>query len=322
MTDASIRDETDTLQLTVIITVVDAGVSLERCLQALADQTDPPSMEVLIPYDHISRSVREFVDRFPDFTFIDQGEILGGLIPKNAFEEHKFIDARRSAAIEMAKGELVSILDDRGVPRNDWAATMVQMHEEFPDYSVIGGAVENGENKSLNWAAFICDFGRYQPPLEDDDPEYVSDTNICYKREALDCVREFWRDQRFDEAQVNWALRRKGKKLKLSDRPRTLQIREPMSIARMAGERYHWGRNFGQSRVSSISGFERFKLCLLMPFLPIVLIVRYFRRQLEKGHHVKEFVISLPALTLLILFWTAGEFIGYCEGTPPERFEP
>ena len=94
-----------------------------------------------------------------------------------------------------------------------------------------------------------------------------------------------------------------------------------MSIAGMAGERYHWGRNFGQSRVRYISGLERFKLCLVMPVLPIVLVVRHFRRQLEKGHHVKEFVISMPALTLLILFWTAGEFIGYCEGTPPERFE-
>lgn len=307
-------------ELSVIVTVVEAGVTLERCLRALAAQNVAPhTMEVLVPYDQITQSVKTFAEQFPDFTFIDLGQILNGTVPKNALEEHKFFDSRRSAALKLSRGRLVSILEDRGVPAPDWAATMLQMHEEFPDYAAIGGAVENGVNKSFNWAAFICDFGRYQPPLDDDDPEYVSDTNICFKREPLESVREFWADQLFDEGQVNSALRRNGKKLLLSDKPRTLQIREPMSISNMVRERYYWGRNYGQSRVLDLSIKARLMLCLGMPILPFFLYLRHFRRQLSKGH-VGRFIIASPALFFLLLFWTMGEFMGYVEGTPADRF--
>lgn len=306
-------------ELSVVVTIVEAGVTLERCLTALASQQDAPTMEVLVPFDHITADVKAFEDKFPDFCFIDLGQILNGLQPQNALEEHKFYDARRSAALKMARGRLVSILEDRGVPAPDWAATMVRLHNEMPEHAAIGGAVELGIHKSKNWAAFICDFGRYQAPLSDDDPEYLSDTNICYKREALDSVREYWADRRFDEAQVNWALKRNGNKLRLCDQPRTSQIREPMTLSQMASERYHWGRNFGQSRVSGMPMFGRIKLCLVMPILPFFLYARHLRRQLSKGY-VGEFLVASPVLFVLLVFWTFGEFKGYIEGTPEERF--
>lgn len=306
-------------ELSVVVTIVEAGVTLERCLKSLAEQENAPTMEVLIPFDHITPEVKNFEAQFPDFTFVDLGQILDGLQPKNPLEEHKFYDARRSAALKMARGKLVSILEDRGVPAPDWAATMVRLHAEMPDHAAIGGAVDLGIHKSKNWAAFICDFGRYQAPLSDDDPEYLSDTNICYKRAALESVREYWADRRFDEAQVNWALRRNGSKLRLCDEPRTSQIREPMTLSGMASERYHWGRNFGQSRVSGMPFGQRMKLCLVMPILPFFLYIRHFRRQLGKGY-VSEFILASPVLFLMLIFWTLGELKGYIEGTPEERF--
>lgn len=83
-------------ELSVIVTIVVAGVTLERCLQALAEQSTPPTMEVLIPYDHLSLHVEAFIDQFPSFLFINLGKILGELIPKNALEEPKFFDAGTS----------------------------------------------------------------------------------------------------------------------------------------------------------------------------------------------------------------------------------
>jgi hypothetical protein len=241
------------------------------------------------------------------------------MIPKNAFEEHKFYDARRSAALKMARGHLVSMLEDRGVPAPNWAATMIELHKESANCAAIGGAIENGVNKRLHWAVFICDFGRYQPPLANENPEYVSDTNICYKRKPLESVREFWSEQRFDEAQVHWALHRNGEKLLLSDKPRTTQIREPTSIGTLVHERYHWGCNFGQSRSHNLSRKARLLLCLVVPALPLYLYVRHFWRQLSKGH-MGQFVLASPALLLLLLVWTMGEFMGYVKGTPDERF--
>lgn len=307
--------------LSVVVTVVEGGISLERCLTALAAQTTSPySMEVLVPYDHITPEVAAFAVHFPEFIFVDLGKILAGIIPKNALELHKFYDARRSAALKISQGRLVSMLEDRGVPAPDWAATMVEMHEKRPDCAVIGGAVENGVNKSLNWAVFISDFGRYQPPLADSNPEYISDTNICYKRASLESVREFWAEQLFDEAHVNSALRKNGKKLMLSDKPRTLQVRQTMSMVNMLRERYYWGRNFGQKRAQNLARKTRLKLCLGMSILPFYLYARHFRRQISKGHF-KQFIIASPALFFLLLFWAIGEFVGYVEGRPAERYK-
>jgi len=143
--------------------------------------------------------------------------------------------------------------------------------------------------------------------------------DICFKHEPLESVREFWADQLFDEGQVNSALRRNGNKLLLSDKPRTLQLREPMSISDMVRERYYWGRNYGQSRVLDLSIKARLMLCLGMPILPLFLYARHFRRQLGKGH-IGKFIIATPALIFLLLFWTMGEFMGYVEGTPADRF--
>ncbi len=304
--------------MSVIVTVVEAGASLERCLHGLAAQIDPPSMQVLVPYDHLTPDVGSLSEHFPDFDFIDLGNILDGLTPKNALEEHWFFDTRRSAALKLARGRLISILEDRGVPANDWARSFVKMHEQFPKHAAIGGAVENGAQGILHWAGFICNFGRYQPPLSVDDPEFLSDTNVCYKREALQSVSEYWAEQPFDEAQVNWALREKGFELMLRDAPRTVQIREPMSFLNMARERYHWGRNFGQSRVRNKGFGSRLKFCLPMPLMPFFLYFRHLWRQVGKGN-LSRFLIASPALIYLLFFWSLGEFVGYIEGTAKGR---
>jgi len=233
------------------------------------------------------------------------------MTPKNALEQHRFYDVRRSGALKIARGRLISIIEDRGVPRPDWAAAITALHHgDGADYAAVGGAVENGADRIWNWAIFFCDFGRYQAPLSDEDPEYVTDTNICYRREALESVRHLW-DDHYEEAAVNWALRRAGARLLLSDKPRTVQLRDPVGLRAMALERFHWGRVYGRMRGRETDSAGRLKYCLLMPALPPLLLVRHFRRQLDKGHHVGKFVMAIPAILFLLTFWAAGEFAGY-----------
>lgn len=298
--------------LSVVVTVVEGGATLERCLKGLTDQKPSISMEVLVPYDHITPEVKDFSDSFPDFNFIDLGEVLDGTIPANALEKHSFFDTRRTGALKIASGNLIAILEDRGVPHPEWADNMVKLHKQYP-YAAIGGAIENGVDKPLNWAVYICDFGRYQPPFIENEPEYLSDTNICYKKKSLEGVFSLW-ETKYDEARVNWALRKKGEILMLSDLPRTIQIRESMSIIDMIRERFHWGRNFGRTRSGELKPKMRMLLLLAVPLLPIVLFMRHFRRQLSKKRNVKEFILATPALLVFLICWSVGEGIGYYEG--------
>lgn len=301
----------DPQMLSVVVTIVDGGAALERCLQALADQVDAPDMEILVPFDQASGDVTTHMARFPQATFLDISGVFAGEMPGSPLEMHKFFDKRRSEALLQAKGDLIAIIEDRGVPKPDWAREMVRLHDEHPR-GVIGGGVDNGVDRLVNWAIFFCDFGRYQPPLNQDDPEYVTDTNIVYKRQSLMAVRELWRD-RYHEPIVNWELRKGGHGLLLSDRAVTVQRRDAVRWGDLIAERFHWARLFGRLRGREVSSAERTKLLFMMPLLPFVLLIRHFRRQLGKQRDVGRFVLAAPITLLLLVFWAAGEFVGYLE---------
>lgn len=297
--------------LSIVLTIVDSGPTLERCLAALANQEGEPSIEVLVPYDHITPEVAGIAKKFPQFTFIDMGTILDGLQPRDPLETHLFFDARRTIALKAARGRLLGIIEDRGIPEPDWCRNMIALHDDYP-HAAIGGAVRNGVDHIKNWAIYFCDFSRYQPPLHRENPEYVTDTNMAYKREPLEEVRHVW-DESYLEAPVNWELRRRGYKLLLSDKAITVQYRQPGSLCAMLGERYHWARMFGQIRGKEIGTAERIKLALAMPLLPFVLLFRQYRQQKAKGHHMAELLRAAPLTFLLLLAWSLGEQVGYLQ---------
>jgi hypothetical protein len=311
------------IELTVVMTIVDGGSTLERGLEALANQRGDVRIEVLVPHDHMSRDAAGLAARFPQFRFVDVGEPFGGAAPRNPLEMHRLYDRRRAEGLKLARGRLIGIVEDRGVPAPEWAQAMIRLHSEYPQ-AVIGGAVINGVDRLRNWAIFFCDFGRYQPPLFDLDPEYVTDTNIVYKREHLMAVRHIWEGS-YQEPAVNWALRKSGAGLMLAGDAVTVQCRPRIGLAALARERLHWARMFGQIRGREISWPQRLKLCALMPALPLVLLSRHFRRQAAKGKHIREFVLASPLMLLLLVCWSIGEFVGYLEAgmrRSPARVSP
>jgi len=303
--------------LTVVVTVVEGGAALTRCLEALSAQLDAPAMEVLVPFDDTIGEVNELASRFPDYRFVAMGMVATPDTDANAFTQHILYDSRRTVGLKAAQGRYVAMLEDRGWPRNDWARTMVSLHERMP-HAVIGGAIESGAVGVLRWAVFFCDFGRYEPPLKGGEAEYVSDVNICYKRAALEAVRPLW-ESRYQETAVNWALRRQGLHLHLSDRPRVIEERGPLRLWPALAERIHWGRTFGYVRGRSGSRAASVLRVAIAPLVPAVLLARHLRKQLAIRRKIRLFVRALPATFLLMLCWSVGEAIGELEAVLAAR---
>jgi GT2 family glycosyltransferase len=296
-------------EISVIMTIVDGGETLERCLGALAAQEGAGRMEVLIPFDASQPVGAEIRARYPAFHFIDLGRI--GDDPRNPFEEHAFYDRRRAAGLKAARAPLVAILEDRGRPAPDWARAMITAHGANPD-GVIGGAVDCAPTDLRRWAIFFVDFGRYQAPFDSDRPEYVTDTNICYKRSALDATEHLWRNA-YQESEVNWALRDKGAGLLLTPAPVTVQHRGNVSLKRMIAERFHWGRVYGQQRARGAGPGARLKWIASAPLVPLVLYLRHLLRQRRLNRHVGKYLAATPFIALLLVFWSIGELVGYLE---------
>src|SRR5215208_7078445 len=300
--------------LSVVVTVVDGGAALPRCLTALTSQVHGPSMDVIVPYDSTIESVALLTPAFPAIRFIHTGPLVSQRPPMTAGGQHELIDRRRAVGLAAARGEFVGIVEDRGVPRQDWAATALRLHRELPNLA-IGGAVENGRDHWLNWAVFWCDFGRYQLPFEREPRHYLTDVNVVYKRQALERTRDIWHEK-YHEPLVHWALERAGETLLLTPELVVDQMRDGLTVTGLLEERLAWGRLFGSLRVHESSAVRRFGLTVMAPLLPAVLFWRMIRDQIRKGAPPGRLFQVGPAALILLSAWAAGEALGYATGKP------
>jgi hypothetical protein len=214
--------------LAVVITVVSdtseaADTSdLEGCLEALQRQADPPAMEVLVTCDARLPGVDKLRQRFPQVSFIAV-EKLHSARSGPSREHH---DELRGVGIRNSQAPLVALIEDVGRPDQHWCAQLVKEHHR--PYAAVGGAMENGIDRALNWAVYFGDFGRYQNPIPAGPSAYVSDANVSYKREALQRVADAWAGS-YNEARVHAALAKRGEVLALSPKmivyPHRLNLR-------------------------------------------------------------------------------------------------
>jgi GT2 family glycosyltransferase len=302
------------MRLSVVVTIVEAHDALMRCLGALAAQHDPPELEVIVPWDDSVPGVAAMAARFPGFQFLDLGTVATARPKHRAAGQHELFDRRRAAGLAAATGDVIAILEDRGVPRLDWARTMLALHEQLP-HAVIGGAIENGRDSLLHWAVYFCDFGRYQRPFSAGPRPYVSDVNIGYKRRALEETAELWRG-RYHETTVHWALQRAGQTLYLTPDLVVDQFRGALQLKSLTAERFAWGRLFAFTRAREMTRPKRAALAALAPLLPALLVARHARLQIAKGVNLRRFLRVLPLVVVLLVAWSFGEALGYMTAEP------
>jgi hypothetical protein len=296
--------------LSVVVTIVDGGDALARFLDAMAVQRDAPALEVLVPFDASLGSLATLRADHPTVRWLDLGQVPTARPVTGAGGQHELYDRRRSAALHEATGEIVAILEDRGVPRPDWAATACRLHAE--PAAVIGGAIEPTPGRLVEWALHVCDFSRYSLPFPHGPAAWVSDVNVTYKRRALSATRHLWAD-RFHEPAVHWELERLGETLVLSPDLVVEHHRRPKPIMRLLGERFHWGRLFGYIRAGELSAVRRAVLVLSAPLVPLLVAWRHARVWRRRGEALR-FVAALPIILALLVAWAIGEAVGTATG--------
>ena len=150
--------------LSIVLTIVQGGSYVRDFLEAVRSFDDPPPLDVIIPYDASVADVAQYADDYPEVRFLDLGVIDPVRPITSEAGKHELYDRRRSAGLAAATGDIIGILEDRGLPQSDWARTIVRLYAETGK-NVIGGAIECMEPVSpLNWAFYVTDFGRYGRP--------------------------------------------------------------------------------------------------------------------------------------------------------------
>lgn len=295
--------------LSVVVTIVDGEDAMEELLAALVPQSARVPLEVIVPWDATVSSTAALAAKFPDVIFPGLGELTTERPITSEAGRHELFDRRRAAGLAAAGGDLVAILEDRGVPRGDWAETVVRLHAEN-EHAVIGGAIECApRQRLLNWSFWVTDFGRYGLPFEAHEASWVSDVNVTYKRRAVDATRELWRE-RFREPIVHWGLIERGESMLLSPELVVLHRRPPATLGELIPERFHWGRLFGHIRAMHLSAARRLVYALAGPLIPLLLLVRHGRVQARRGR-LGRYLRAAPLVAILLVAWTTGEVWGY-----------
>ena len=294
--------------LSIVVTIVDGGDVLVRFLDAVTSQEDPPPLEIIVPFDASVSTTKRLESRYPDVLFMDLGEITPERPIDSAAGQHELYDRRRARGLGAARGDLIAILEDRGLPRADWAKTVARHHRELP-HGCIGGAIECADVGLLQWAFYVCDFGRYGLPFESGPVGWVSDVNVTYKRATLEATRSLW-EERFREPIVHWAMIEAGETLWLSSELVVIHERPETSLLRLLPERFDWGRLFGHIRAMHMRGWQRAAYTLLSPLIPIRLVFRHGRTQGARGR-MGRYLMALPMTVVMLCARTAGEVWGY-----------
>ena len=281
------------------------AASLARCLEALSKQIDAPPMEIIVPHLPEVDGIEAVQQRFSQVRFIPVTNLHVSSRKGGGREHH---DVLRARGLSAARGELVGLLEDHAIPDERWSANVVAAHGK--PYAAIGGAIENGIDRPLNWAVYFCDFGRYQNPLPSGESSFASDANVIYKRSALESIRSVW-EQSFREVVVNEALRFRGEKVALQPDVIVYQNRQGLRLSTALQERFVWGRSYAATRSALLGNSQRLIYSLLAPLLPAILLLRMADTAWKRRRHFGKFLTALPFSVLLVTFWSLGEGVGY-----------
>jgi hypothetical protein len=304
-------------ELSVVVGLISGRrEDLARCLAALANQEDPPTLEVIVPWDPPCADVATLAEDHPDVRFIEAAELDTAAARAGGSREHH--DTLRTIGLAAARGRVVALTEDHAVASPTWCRDMLALVDEKPELAAIGGAVECKSDRLLNWAVYWCDFGRYQNPLPEGPARYVSDSNVAYRREALEAIRDVWAGD-YHETLVHDALVARGHEIWLTPRSQVWQQRSGLTLRVALQERFVWARSYAGTRVRAVSFPKRAVFGALAFALPLLLtwrLVSGVRSRALDGATKRCFAAALPWILLLNSFWALGEFVGYLTGDP------
>lgn len=302
--------------LSVIVAIIEGGrTAMETCLEALEKGAEGVRMQCIIPFDARLDDVAELKEKFQWAEFIDARDFVNAEEFGETSREHH--DILRAIGLRQATAPIIALVEDHGTPSPGWCKALMAAHRNS-EAAAIGGAVENGVNRLLNWAVYYCDFGRYQNPVPEENIEFLSDSNVSYKREALWSVKHLWFDA-FHETSVNWELKRRGEILRLDPNMVVHQTRRTLRFFPALRERFVWGRSFAGTRALEISTSKRIMFAAFSFLLPFILTARIVSRGIGKRRHLRELFMTLPNIFVLQTIWASGEFVGYLTGRASAR---
>jgi len=283
-------------RFSVVVFARESVATIGEALGSLAAQTRRDRAEVLVADASEDGTAGRIAREFPWVVHLRRP---GGTMP-----------TLKAEAIRAARGELVCILDPADAAAPDWLERIDAAMRE-PATTAVGGAVELvGPATAADRAAYLFEYGAFEPPLEagptDGD---LPGNNVAYRREALVDWCADLLPGGFYKPFFHARIRARGGRLVLDP---TMRVRHLTRYTwrGFGASRFHYGRCFGAMRLADARGRRRLVLAVLAPAAPPLLVVRHLRRAWGHPGNRRHLRRAAPALAGVCLLWGTGEWLG------------
>jgi len=299
----SASEDGNASSITVAVVGICSADHIARCLDALTGQVEAPDFDILVVYDPNIPGAEPLRGRYPRARFVaNEGQ-------RNPLE-------LASCAMREATGDLILLTEDHCVPAPDWVRVMAAAVGGGEGRAVVGGRVEIADDASAtDWAFYFVDFFRYATPVSEGPSPSLTVCNAGYRRDHLDQVRATW-SRHFHETAINQALRRRFGDLWMHTASEVLMSRH-VRLRDAVYERYAFGRLFSCTRIGFEGTGRRLYYALFSPVLPMLIMGRMAAKAFRSRKLARSFLRSLGPLTLMVISWSWGEWLGYLTGRHP-----
>lgn len=286
----------------VLVGSVNGGDWIHVLLEALEHQEGDVDFEVLVA-DRCTDGTAERIER----------EHPKVQVLRAPAESH--LPTLRTMALEASRGEFVFVTEDHNVPPPNWVGRFVGELRGAPaEVAAVGGLVDNAMRvRSVDWAAFLCEYNGFLPPQDGGEVNDAPGMNVAYRRDVFEGLSHETLTRGFWESTVHPHLREKGRKfLRLSDV--VMSHRKRFGFRYFLGQRYHYSRYYAGVRFESRQLGKRLAYAALSPLLPPLVLSRVARGALGHPTFRAPAIRSLPALACFSVAWGVGEATGYLFG--------
>lgn len=279
--------------LSVVVPSVNGWGDLRGCLAALAAQADDVPLEVLV-VDRCGAAVRAAVhERFPDVELLE--------VPRATT-----IPAMRHLAFRHARGDSIAVIEDHVIVPPGWARALLDAQREAP---VVGGSVENAATeRTVDWAAFLCEYSHCLPPLAAGPAEWLTGNNVVYPRALVARYADRLRPDQW-ENHLHAMLRADGVALTCHPEICVRHLKR-YTVWEYVSQRYLYARSYAGARVAGAGRPKRLAYGAAAAALPPVLFWRTVSRVVARRRHRAELARGLPLIALFVCAWAAGEVVG------------
>ena len=227
-------------RVSVVVAAREPPDTTGQSLASLARQARASEIEVLVVDGSNDGKMASFAQRFPGCRHI---ALPGGNLP-----------ALKAEAIRQARGEFIAVLDPSDEAAPNWIDEILAAFAESSVWAVGGSVTLSGSRNSGNVAAYLFEYGAFNPPIgAGPTTGDLPGNNVAYRHIVLtEICADILAAEGFNKPFFHERIRIRGGLLVIRPTMRVSHLTH-YALVDFGVRRFHYGRFFGAVRIRRAS---------------------------------------------------------------------